>query len=360
MSRESGDPGALTRSWLAAARIHQSYLTGLLLYLLQKKGTETAAEVLFRTFRRQHLDKFLPGLATLGLRDQSDAVACAQFIYLANLAGGVRVEYMPESGRKAWVRYPTPRWIYEDAALCAIPGEIPLAFLRAFHAHCGVSLGNPRLGFVCTMLTTDGMPGLEGYFVEEERDLAPDERLRFAFEESGPDFDPRAAPTLPWEGDRLIKARRNYALQYIRVALPELCSMLGDEGTKLGREAAVLVGMQLYSETAERLGIAEGLGVEALGTEGDDRTSFATYLHAMLGACGDEPELQLSEGEVVVAVPSLAILDDQDSGEEGVFDAWNGLWAGALAAHNRHLQMSVVSRRDRGDDVWRWSIGPRS
>jgi len=347
----SGDPQA---GWLAAARIHQSYLTGLLLYLLQKKGTATAAEVLFRTFRRQHLEKFLPGLVTLGLRDQPDAVACAQFIYLANLAGGVGVEFMPESARKAWVRYPTPRWIYEHAALCAIPGEIPLAFLRAFHAHCGVSLGNPRLGFVCTMLTTDGMPGLEGYFVEEDRDLAAGERLRFAFEESGPDFDPRVAPTLAWGADRRIKARRNYALQYIRVALPELCSMLGEEGAKLGRAAAVLVGMQLYSETAEQI------GTEALGTEGRDRSSFARYLHAMLRACGDQPELRLGDDEAVVTVPSLAVLDQQDSGEEGIFDAWNGLWAGALAAHNRHLQLRVASRRDRGGEAWSWSIDARA
>ena len=33
------------------------------------------------------------------------AVAAAQYHYLSNLIGGVRVEYMPECDRKAWVRY---------------------------------------------------------------------------------------------------------------------------------------------------------------------------------------------------------------------------------------------------------------
>lgn len=130
--------------------------------------------------------------------------------------------------------------------------------------------------------------------------------------------------------------------------------MLGEEGAKLGRAAAVLVGMQLYSETAEQI------GTEALGTEGRDRSSFARYLHAMLRACGDQPELRLGDDEAVVTVPSLAVLDQQDSGEEGIFDAWNGLWAGALAAHNRHLQLRVASRRDRGAEAWSWSIDARA
>ena len=78
----------------------------------------------------------------------------------------------------------------------------------------GVSLGNPRLGFVCTAQTTDGQHGLSGYFLEHDRELAAEERLQFRPGELPPPFDPTAAPRLPaadWPPERLAKAERNYA-----------------------------------------------------------------------------------------------------------------------------------------------------
>ena len=47
----------------AVAELYHRYLTGILLALVQRHGTARAAEVAFRTFRRQHLEKFLPGPA---------------------------------------------------------------------------------------------------------------------------------------------------------------------------------------------------------------------------------------------------------------------------------------------------------
>ena len=49
------------RGWRAAARMHHQYLTGLLLYLLQKEGEPAATEFIFQTFRRQHLESSCPG-----------------------------------------------------------------------------------------------------------------------------------------------------------------------------------------------------------------------------------------------------------------------------------------------------------
>jgi hypothetical protein len=138
-----------------------------------------AAELVFRLFRRQQLEKFLPGLEKLGLRGLPDAVACAQYHYLSNDVGGVRVEYMAESDRKAWVRYVPPRRLYEGATICAVPSEVTRAILRGWHANNGVLLGNDRLGFVCTKMTTDGQPGLEGYYFEADHpQLCDDVRLR--------------------------------------------------------------------------------------------------------------------------------------------------------------------------------------
>ena len=69
--------------------------------------------------------------------------------------------------------------IYPGASICGVPSEVSRAFLRGWYAQNGVSLENPRLGFVCTAQTTDGQHGLSGYFLEHDRELAPEERLQF-------------------------------------------------------------------------------------------------------------------------------------------------------------------------------------
>ena len=90
----------------AVSVLYQALLTGLVLTLVTRRGEDQAAELVFRLFRRQHLEKFLPGLAKLGLDRLPHAVACAQYHYLSNQVGGVKTEYARESDRKAWVRYP--------------------------------------------------------------------------------------------------------------------------------------------------------------------------------------------------------------------------------------------------------------
>ena len=174
----------------AIADLYNALMTGVVLTLVTRRGEDTAREFVFRHFRRQHLEKFKPGLIKLGLDRLPHAVACAQYHYLSNDVGGVAVEYVPETDRKAWVRYVPPRWIWAGTALCAVPDAITEAMLRGWHAQNGVSLGNPRLGFVCTKTTTAGDAALEGYYLEHDRPLAPHERLRFARDEDGPPFDP--------------------------------------------------------------------------------------------------------------------------------------------------------------------------
>ena len=229
---------------------------------MSRRGGADAAELVFRTFRRQHLEKFLPGLAKLGLDRLPHAVACAQYHYLSNHLGGVRVEYMYESDRKAWVRYVPPRWIYEGTAICGVPSEVSRAMLRAWHAHNGVSLGNPRLGFVCTKQTTDGQPGLEGYYLRARpgpraRGAAP---LRTRRRRPGLRPRRRAARC---EGARLARGSsaadkivRNYAMDYVRTILPVLAETFGPaEAHHLGGVTGRLIGMQYYADIAERLGV---------------------------------------------------------------------------------------------------------
>ena len=313
----------------AAAKLYNALMTGLVLTLVSQKDAESARRFVFAHFRRQHLEKFLPGLKKLGLDTLPDAVACAQYHYFSNALGGVKTEYVKESDRKAWVRYPPPRWIWQGTAICGIPREVNEAMLHGWHGHNGVSLGNPRLGFVCTRQTVDGDPGLEGYYFEYDREIAPEERVCFVNDEHMPDFDPAAAPKLDsvnWPEERLRKVERSYAMEYVRSFLPATQELFGvEEAERLVARTAQLIGLQFYEETAAMLGIA-----------GNSAEDFARYLAALAIAQGENVT---RDGTIVTQTGWKLLSGVTVPDERAAFRAWNALWLGALAAHNRHLQL---------------------
>lgn len=205
--------------WRAVAELYHAFFTGIVLAASSRAGAGRAAGLVYEVFSRQREEKFLPGLRKLGLAGEPPAVAAAKYHYLSNWIGGVRVQFMPESERKAWIRYETPRWAWEGTALCAVPPVVSEAMLRGWHARNGVSLGNPRHGFVCTKQAVDGDDGLEGYYYEHDEPLEPHQRLRFDRTAEAPPFDASLAPALPadqWPPVRLAKAHRGYAMRLRR------------------------------------------------------------------------------------------------------------------------------------------------
>ncbi|MEI7443954.1 MAG: hypothetical protein WCK28_03600 [Burkholderiales bacterium] len=339
------DEAARARGWAAVGDWYHAAFTGLLLAVIVHRGTPTAARLVERVFAVQREARFLPGLAKLGLDGLPHAVACAAYHYLSNDVGGVAVEFMPESDRKAWVRYLPPRWIWAGTALCAVPDEVTVAMLRGWHAQNGTMLGNPRLGFVCTKTTTAGDAALEGYYLEHDRALEPHERLRFARDEDGPAFDPALAPALPssgWPPERLARAKRNYAMEYLRTALPVAAAELGEAGlAEIVRRAMRQVGMQHHREACATLGLADS---------GDAR-SFAEVLVAMAAGQGDAPVLHAGPGDGwTVAQPGWRLLGDAPGGTDAVLAAWGGLWEGAAAAHDRRLGLDL--RREGAGLAW--------
>lgn len=347
------DASAAERGGRAVAALYHRFFTGLILTVASRRGAQDIGELMFRAFRHQHHEKFLPGLEKLGLKGLPDAVACAGYHYLSNRIGGVSVEFMRESDRKAWVRFIPPRWVYEGPAICGVPSEASRGMLRGWYAQNGVSLGNPRLGFVCTMQTPDGQPGLAGYFLEYDRDLAPEERLRFAPGEEPPPFDPEAAPKLDlglWTKERLAKANRNYAMEYIRTMLPRMAELFGPaDAAALGNVAGKLIGMQHYAETAAILGMAEGGGA----------AGFARWLCAMAEGQGDAAEWSQEGDAVLVRQRGWRLMSGLGALPASVFDAWNGLWQGALSVHDRFLVLEVLQRIDYGDPCFEWRIRPK-
>jgi hypothetical protein len=318
----------------AVASLYNALMTGLVLTLVSQRGAADAAAFVFAHFRRQHLEKFLPGLAKLGLEGLPDAVACAQYHLFSNALGGVKTELVTESDRKAWVRYPPPRWIWQGATICGVPAVVNEAMLHGWHGHNGVSLGNPRLGFVCTGQTVLGDPGLEGYYFEYDHDLAEDQRVRFAPDEHCPPVDPAAQPRLDsaaWPPERLARVEVSYASEYVRSLLPVMHELFGaEEAQALVGRTARLIGLQFHEPMARALEIAGS-------TPGD----FARLLGALAAAQGEEVTV-FDDGDTARVVQTgWRLMRGVDLDPALAFAAWNPLWEGALAAHNRHLRLEA-------------------
>ena len=348
---------AETAAYKAVGTLYNALMTGLVLGLITRRGEETARDYVFRHFRRQHLEKFLPGLQKLGLADQPPAPACALYHYHSNALGGVKTGYIRESDRKAWVRYPPPRWIWRGTAIAAVPHSVYEAMLHGWHGHNGVSLGKPNLGFVCTGMTVDGLPGLEGYYFEYDRPLKEEERVRFAYGEAVmPPIDWARQPKLEaagWPEERKQRTFRAYALEYLRTMLPTLQELLGADGAKqeLGRVAR-LIGLQFHEETARDL----DLPTDVERGDAESAQQFARWLSSILEAQGEEVEVR---GNEILLGDWRAMREIKLADPLAAFDAWNELWLGAAAAHDRFL--TVETSRTYGDGRWSiaWRIAPR-
>ena len=336
----------------AVELLYHNFFTGFLLSVITRRSQRDAADLVFNTFRRQHIEKFLPGIEMLGLSHLPAPVAAAQYHYVANKLGDVKVEYMYESDRKCWIRYGSPRWAWEGATICGIPVEVSMAMLKGWHAHNGVSLGNPRMGFVCTKHTIDGQEALEGYYYEYDHDLEPEERLQFSRGEDGPDFDIDKAPKLTmstWPPDRLQKAIRNYSMDFTRNLCSAALSLFGPADARhLIGHTLRLLAMQYYDETARLLDITD-----------KSAQGFADYMVTMGRGQGDDTVCLARDGVIVVRQTGWKLMREAGAYHPALFDAWNELWDGALSIHNRHLRLKVISRMDHGDAAFEWEIETR-
>ncbi len=337
--------------WRAVANLYHAFFTGLILTVVTRRGAPAAEEFVFRVFRRQQEERFLAGLDKLGLSNLPPAVAAAQYHYLSNWIGGVFVEYMYESDRKAWIRYPPPRWIWQGTAICGIPMEVSRAMLRGWHANNGVTLRNLKLGFVCTKQTVDVQDGLEGYYCEYDRDLAVDERLVFARHLEAPPFDPARAPALPvdaWPKPRLEKAYRNYAMEYVRTSAPVMVQLFGPEDAgHLLHRTAKLIGMQFFPETA------------AAFSGGDQSSSmaadFSVFLSAVLAAQDDPSEAAEQGGVFAVTQQGWRLMGDVADYHPACAQVLAGLVEGLAAASSRKVALSATLPSDgtaSGPFVW--------
>jgi hypothetical protein len=343
-----GAQEALWLKWRGVADLYHAYFTGLILTVVTRRSTADAAEFNFRLFRRQQRERFLPGLKKLGIDHLPPAVAAAQYHYLSNWIGGVHVEYMYESDRKAWIRYPPPRWAWKGASICGVPSEVSKAMLRGWHANNGAALGDLRLGFVCTKQTVDGQDGLEGYYYQYDDPLELDQRLVFARHQEAPLFDAAKAPALPvasWPRPRLEKAYRNYAMEYVRTAAPVMVQLFGpEEAAYLLRITGKLIGMQYFDEVAQSLSQSRGGARE-----------FAEFLRTLFEAQDDVAETVSGGGAIEIRQLSWKLMDDVADYHPACASVLEGLFEGLAAGCGRHIGVTLRAGTS-GKPPFTWSI----
>ena len=328
----------------AQAKLHHAYFLGLQLAVVMEHGADVTYDWMFRLFRRQHKDKFLSSFEKLGLTGLPHAVACAQYHVLSNNVGGVGVEYAFESDQKAWVRFRYPRWMYAGPTICGIPREVSLGFLKGWYAENGVSLKNPRLGFVCVSEDMTGQFGLCGYFKEFDAPLAEDQRLQFAPDETPPRFEDHEQPSVPqdaWNEARLEKANRNYAVEYVRNGLIELAGVVGEQAAlAIGCRVARLIGLQYFAETRALIGGVDGGVADA-----------SRYLAQMLEGMGDEVRILSAEEGIVHQLNQRILSGLPQDNARLVWLCWQELWVGAMRSQSVMKSLSVIES-DQGTE-WR-------
>ena len=136
--------------------------------------------------------------------------------------------------------------------------------------------------------------------------------------------------------------------------LPTLQEQLGadDAQKELGRVAR-LVGLQFHEETARDMDLPTDV------ERGDVQSArdFARWLSA---TCS-KPRARRSKraGSDVVMHGWRAVRELKLADPLKAFDAWNELWLGAAAAHDRFLK--VQTTRSLGERGWSiaWRIAPR-
>jgi len=145
-------------------------------------------------------------------------------------------------------------------------------------------------------------------------------------------------PSEQWPAQRLAKARRNYAMEYLRTGLPLLFSVFGvADGLHLGRTACWLTGAQMAREVA---GLAR--------IEGSDAAACARLLAALAEGEGDVAEID----GAIVRREGLRLYRGLGPQPPEMLSAWTALHEGLVAGIDRFAALELVERSEDGV-VWR-------
>lgn len=251
----------------------------------RERGEHDLSQIWYKILTGEQTDRFKDGLIKLGIEeDELPARKAAKYHYFSNSIGGLNMQYIEESPKKVWIRYIGPNGTYPGLAMLATPASQRRTVFSSWHPRNGELMGCPRLGYVATKFTSEGDPYDEGYFMEYDRDLRPEERIQFEIVRETPEFDPSKAPKLDpehWPRARLLKGMRNFPRDYVAKATHVLENLYGErKTTSMIATAMRCMGVQLTGGLSSQLGI-----------EGADLESIADFHAGILHGCYEDFEI---------------------------------------------------------------------
>ncbi len=287
---------------------------GLQMIVLREKGVDALVQFKLKVLGSQQEGYYLQGLKKLGIDNDTPAVAAAKYHYLSNRIGGVNLEYIEESPKKAWIRYTPPNVFYAGMGVLAIPAAVQRAVFAAWHAHNAKYMKCPNLGYVCTKIFQDGAPYDEGYFIEYDEPVAPHNAVRYEHVSRSPEYDADKAPKLDpaiWPEARQLRAKRKYAGSYVRTAAESLLNVFGEKpGAYMIELTLSAIGMQ-YAQIL----------TDETGVEGRDVHAIAALLHRLLEAREDDATLE-TLGDTRAAITMRSYKPFEANAEECVRQAF--------------------------------------
>jgi len=226
--------------------------------LYREKGEKALNDVWSTLMSAEQSVRFRDALVKLGIQNDPPAIAAAKYHYFSNSIGGLTMQFIQESPKKAWIRYMPPWGSFPGIAAMAVPSSVRRTILSTWHPRNGELIGCPRLGWVATKFVAEGHPYDEGYFEEYDHDLGPAEKMKIIPVTSSPEFDPAKAPRLDpeaWPEARILKGSHNYAADYALHAIEAVIRHFGQQTTAhIVRMAMRFLAVQYAGELAKQVG----------------------------------------------------------------------------------------------------------
>jgi hypothetical protein len=256
-TRHSEDIDSLRQRVAISTKFGWLVVSAVTATLFREKGEKALNDVWSSLMSAEQSIRFRAALVKLGIENDPPAIAAAKYHYFSNSIGGITMQFIQESPRKAWIRYMPPWGSFPGIAALAVPSSVRRTILSTWHPRNGELLGCPRLGWVATKFVAEGHPYDEGYFEEYDHDLSPAERMKIIPVASSPEFDSKKAPTLDpeaWPEARILKGSHNYAADYAVHAIEAVVRHFGEQtATHIVRMAMRFLAVQYTGEFAKQL-----------------------------------------------------------------------------------------------------------
>ncbi|MFT4065499.1 hypothetical protein [Paraburkholderia sp.] len=277
------DMAALKKRVDIAGAFGWSVVSGVTAIVLREKG-EAALNNVWRTLMAaEQSQRFVEALEKLGIRNDPPAVTAAKYHYFSNSIGGLTLQYVEESPKKVWIRYMPPWGTFPGISALAVPSSVRRTILSTWHPRNGELLGCPRLGWVATKFVAEGHPYDEGYFMEYDHDLSPEERFRVEHVDRSPEFDAAKAPRLDpaqWPEARVMKGSANYAADYVKHAIEVVVGQFGMQAASYMIAAAMKLLAVQFTPSLKA----------ATEVEGNSPAALAQTYVTIIGAFRNAPQ----------------------------------------------------------------------